>query len=206
MSPPRASLTLRHPSHTSSPPGVLSDSARSPPSQVLNQLKEMLKNEVSVIMLATDLNSAAEAAAVERCIVEGADSYILKPPAPRELTALWGFVARKRQQASETEKLHDLNQVIRSVEDEIGTQQKRARSVAQLKAHNAEKSAATADNPATTPSAMPNPMWAQSKADPKPEQSFKKSSPTKKVVKWSMHGQFEEDLKADLADAHKQCV
>lgn len=172
---------------------------------MLNQLKEMLKNEVSVIMLATDLNSAAEAAAIERCIVEGADSYILKPPAPRELTALWGFVARKRQQASETEKLHDLNQVIRSVEDEIGTQQKRARSVAQLKAHNAEK-AATPDKPAATPNAMPNPMWAQSKADPKPEQSFKKSSPTKKVVKWSMHEQFEEDLKADLADAHRQCV
>ena len=37
---------------------------------------------------------------VERCIVEGADSYILKPAALKELTALWGFVARRRRAIS----------------------------------------------------------------------------------------------------------
>lgn len=87
---------------------------------MLNQTRQMLKNEVSIIMLASDMSSeGAAGAAVERCIVEGADSYILKPAALKELTALWGFVARRRQHAMETSNLHDLNQVIRSVEDEV---------------------------------------------------------------------------------------
>eukprot|EP00966_Prymnesium_polylepis_P256277 5919973-Prymnesium_polylepis.1 len=39
-------------------------------------------------------------AMVERCIVDGADSYMPKPPLKKELAALWGFVARRRQQVT----------------------------------------------------------------------------------------------------------
>ena len=42
------------------------------------------------IMLTHSDNSAI----VERCIVEGADSYMMRPPLQREIAALWGFVAR----------------------------------------------------------------------------------------------------------------
>jgi len=171
---------------------------------VLNQTRQMLKNEVSIIMLASDMSSeGAAGAAVERCIVEGADSYILKPAALKELTALWGFVARRRQHAMETSNLHDLNQVIRSVEDEIGTQQRKSRSSAQLVAHHAEsRAAAAATHDGTCASSQA--------ADAKPEPATKvvpmksKSPEDKRRVRWSMHEQFEEDLKADLADAQKR--
>jgi CheY-like chemotaxis protein len=82
--------------------------------EVLNQLRSTLRNEVSIIMLASDMMGAG-AEMVERCIVEGADSYILKPAALKELTALWGFVARRRQHHVESaSKMADLNEVTAS--------------------------------------------------------------------------------------------
>lgn len=78
--------------------------------EVLNQLRGTLRNEVSIIMLASDMTGSG-AEMVERCIVEGADSYILKPAALKELTALWGFVARRRQHnVEQSSQMADLNQ------------------------------------------------------------------------------------------------
>ena len=58
--------------------------------EVLLQMRQVLKQEASIIMLTHSDNSAI----VERCIVEGADSYMMRPPLQREIAALWGFVAR----------------------------------------------------------------------------------------------------------------
>ena len=92
--------------------------------EVLNQMRVALKQDVSIIMLASDMDGKG-AEMVERCIVEGADSYILKPAALKELTALWGFVARRRQHAMEAStQMGDLNHIIRSVEEELGVNQK----------------------------------------------------------------------------------
>ena len=81
--------------------------------EVLNQMRVALKQDVSIIMLASDMDGKG-AEMVERCIVEGADSYILKPAALKELTALWGFVARRRQHAMEAStQMGDLNHPVR---------------------------------------------------------------------------------------------
>jgi len=87
--------------------------------ELLLELREILGNNVTIIMMSGA--SSEHSDMVERCIVDGADSYMPKPPLKKELAALWGFVARRRQQSLENAKREsDLNQAIRSVEAEIG--------------------------------------------------------------------------------------
>ena len=162
--------------------------------EVLNHLRSNLQHsDISIIMLASEM-AGNMADMVERCIVEGADSYILKPAALKELTALWGFVARRRQHAVEhIGKSNDLNQLIRSVEVELGTDHGTAKG--------GDKS--SAERRASGDAGKRNSGGSRELAA-KASQAPANAGSKKRRVRWSMHEQFEEDLKADLAEAQKK--
>ena len=164
--------------------------------EVLNQLRAQLRSEVSIIMLASDMEGA-QAEMVERCIVEGADSYIVKPAALKELTALWGFVARRRQHKLEQgNQMADLNQVIRSVEEELGT--------APSKQSLGGGGGSGGSGGGGGGSGGAKELAVRGGAANVAAQAFAEVGTRKRRVRWSMHAQFEEDLKADLAEAQKR--
>ena len=51
-------------------------------------------SEITVVMI----SASDDVTSVERCLLHGADSYMLKPASARELSLLWQFVHRRRQQ------------------------------------------------------------------------------------------------------------
>ena len=79
--------------------------------QSIQQLEQL--DELATVMLSADDSPAV----IEQCLVENADSFVLKPLSSKELGTLSVFVARRRQRARDAaHRMADLKQCILEVE------------------------------------------------------------------------------------------
>ena len=89
---------------------------------VLREMRERLggafKGTAFVMLSANN-----EKAMMERCIVEGADAYVVKPLKMEELRAMNAFVARRRQALTSDKQIATLIECIRTAEYELGSLQ-----------------------------------------------------------------------------------
>ena len=83
---------------------------------VLKEFRRALGHATPIVMM----SSNDQVSLIEQCVVEGADSYMIKPPRQQEVEALWGFVERRRQQVLDGKRrAASLTQCIRMCEAEV---------------------------------------------------------------------------------------
>ncbi|KAL3929176.1 MAG: hypothetical protein SGPRY_002068 [Prymnesium sp.] len=134
--------------------------------KVLTWIRENMKEtDPTVIMISSNDNVEL----VEKCILHGADSYMLKPATSREVSALWHLVARRQQDLARRQavqdrvswKADDLRECIQMIEDSIGAGNKSSKS----------------NEPSSTPSSKLN--------------SFRKSNSSSKLATGGEEGEEE---------------
>jgi CheY-like chemotaxis protein len=73
--------------------------------------KQFKPSEITVVMISSNDNEEM----VERCLLHGAESYLLKPASAKEISCLWQFVARRQQQSERVaRKENDLLECIQA--------------------------------------------------------------------------------------------